>query len=575
MKRFPIIIAVLFLALSVFTPKVRAEERTVGGSVVIPTETNFKQVKVSEIEKDILKKDLNLPKEVYSIPDRPHYFQGLNQIPEVRYERLLELRKLYQMKGFFYGYNGPVIIDKSAEKLGLCKNENYLQLTSDIEVAGRKVLVIFPYHLLSDPINKEFIYMSPVGPKNLAEFSSLYRKYEIQWGLGQINDKKWIAVKRAMGWAQFQAVKQHAFTSLEGAIEANVKTHASLTAKVLKIQEERLDDPKVAENLLKLILGLPDFQVKDILMTPSIIAQEFVPDIYVVGPLPYAWGIANWKIIGSERIVFYDTLGSAYDFIIGKPAILAHEIGHTNPYLQGLPSTLYFDLEIWNTLATDLLLDDFQWFGNWYLLVVQDTVHTYFGYNSNEAAKRIWPNRFVTLRDFNRKEFEENVKKVSQITGVLRKFITEKFFPNFFHDQYFWLTVNTKWCDTSAAWRIMMAFEFEPAVIFDPKKLDSDGNPVPASVQTKQWLAEQEAAGKIKELAEEAMKKTGELTELGQKMSKIEDYAGLVKCPADSGWYFLSPGERKAVQAMMEQLLKENDPRFLKAIGHLLRLKQR
>jgi hypothetical protein len=572
MKRFQIIsVAVLFLALSVFVPKIRAEESAVA-PIVIPMETNFQQIKVNEIEKDILKDNLNLPKEVYAIPERPHYFLGLNQIPEVSYERLLEIRKLYQMKGSFYNCNGSITIDKSAQELGLHRNANYLQLTSDIEVAGRKVLVIFPYHLLSDPVNKEFIYMSPLGPKNLAEFSPLSRKYEIQWGLGQVSDEKWTAVKRALGWAQFQAVKHHAFSSLEEAIENNVAVHYELPARILEVQEKILDNSKVDEDLSKPVRGT-EFQVQDMLMFPHVGPEDFVPDIYIVGPIPGAWGMANWKVIGSERIVFYDTLGSAYDFIINKTAILTHEIGHTNPYLQGLPATLYFDLEVWNTLATDLFLDDFQWFGSGYLPAVQDTIHTFFGYDSREAEKRIWPNRFVNLRDFNRKEFDENAKRVAEIMATLRKFIVEDFFPNFFHDQYFWLSVNTKWCDTIAAWRIMMVFKFEPTCIFDPQKVDAEGNPIPASVQTKQWLAEQEAAGRIKELAEETVKKTGELTDLGQKMSKIEDYAGLVKCPTNSGLFLLPPSEKKTVQAMLEQLLEENDPRFLRAIGYLLRLR--
>jgi len=147
--------------------------------------------------------------------------------------------------------------------------------------------------------------------------------------------------------------------------------------------------------------------------------------------------------------------------------------------------------------------------------------------------------------------------------------------PTFYSDLYFWNTVNTKWCDTSAAWRIMMAFEFEPTIIFDPKKMDETGKIIPGSVQTKQWLAEQEAAGKIQKLAEEAMKKTGEITKTGEKMSKIEDLSGLIKCPTDSGFFNMPPEEQKRVQLMLEQLLKENDLRFLNAIGHLLRLKQR
>ncbi len=541
-------------------------------SVVALDTADFKSVKVQEIEKTVLKD--NLPSEVYKVPERPHYLLGLNQIPESGYSRMVELQKLFQMKDYFYSYNGAVLIDKSAEKLGLHKNENYLQLTSDIEVAGKKVLVIYPYHLLSDPINKEFIYMSPLGPKNLAEFSPLYRKYEVQWALGHISDQKWTAIKRGLGWAQFEAVKQHLYWCVEKAVAWDVKKYYDFANRVIKKQQELLADPEYAKKINQPIAGLEGFKIGDVMLVPSTEPQDFVPDTLVFGPINGAWGLANWKVIGSEKIAFYDIIAAAYDFIKGYPLVLSHEFTHTNPYLQSTPTDLYFHMEMWTALTNDLA-DDLMYFSHPYLYVVADEAEVYFGYNVKEAADRIWPNRFATLRDFNRKEYEENIKRVQQIRKVLDDFMFNIFFPTFYADVYFWNTVNVKWCDTAAAWRIMMAFNFEPTVIFDPKKVDETGKPIPGSIQTKQWLSEQEAAGKIQKLAEEAMKKTGELTELGQKMSKIEDYQGLVKCPADSSMASMPLKKQKEVMAMLEQLMKENDPRFLQALGHLLRIRGR
>lgn len=538
-----------------------------------PLETYFKSIKVSELEKDFMKQNPGLPQEIYAIPDRPHYLSGVNQISESGYSRLVELRKLWQMKESLYGYNGSIYIDKSVEQLGLHKNDNYLQLTSDIEVAGKKVFVIYPYHLLSDPINREFVYMSPLGPKNLAEFSPLYEKYKVQWAIGQISNQKWLEIKRALGWAQFEAVKQHLYGCVEKAVTWDVKKYYGFTERVIKKQQELLADPDYAKKINQLIAGLDGFKIGDVMLVPSTEPQDFVPDILVFGPLAGAWGIANWKVIGSERIVFYDIIGASYDFIRGEPLVLSHEFTHTNPYLQGTPTDLYFNLEMWTALTNDLA-DDLMYFNHPYLYVLVDEVHTFFGYNAGEAANRIWPSRFVSLRDFNRKEYEENIKRVQQIRSGIEDFIVF-FMQNFYSDTYFWNAVNTKWCDTSAAWRIMMAFYFEPVIIFDPKKVDEAGKPIPGSVQTKQWLAEQEAAGKIQKLAKEAMKMTGELTKFGQDVSKIEDYAGLVKCPSDSGFFFMPSKKQKEIIAMLEQLMKENDSRFLQALGHLLRVRGR
>ncbi len=561
-----IIVAMLCLIFLAFLPQI--------AKAADPLETYFKSIKVSEVEKDFLKPNPELPKEIYAIPERPHYLLGINQIPESGYSRLVELQKLWQMKDFFYGYNGKILIDKSAEKLGLHKNENYLQLTSDIEVAGKKVFVIYPYHLLSDPVNKEFIYMSPLGPKNLAEFSPLYEKYKVQWAIGQISDKKWTAIKRALGWAQFEAVKQHLYGYVGKAVVWNVKKYYDFARKVIKRQEELLDDPEYAKKINQSVAGLEGFKVSDVMLVPSTEPQDFVPDILVFGPINGAWGLANWKVVGSERIVFYDIIAAGYDFIRGEPLVLSHEFTHTNPYLQNTPTDLYFNLEMWTALTNDLA-DDLMYFNHPYLYVVTDEVQIYFGYNVEEAINRIWPNRFATLRDFNRKEYEENIKRVQQIRGVLDNFIINVFLPTFYADVYFWNTVNTKWCDTSAVWRIMMSFYFEPTIIFDPKKVDEAGKIIPGSVQTKQWLAEQESAGKIQKLAQEAMKKTGELTPFGQDMSKIEDYAGLIKCPADSSFSSMPPKKQKEVIAILEQMMKENDSRFLRALGYLLRIRGR
>ncbi len=538
-----------------------------------PMETNFKSIKVSEVEKDFLKPNPELPKEIYAIPERPHYLLGVNQILESGYSRLLELRKLWQTKDSFYGYNGPILIDKSVEKLGLHKNENYLQLTSDIEVAGKKVFVFYPYHLLSDPINKEFIYMSPLGPKNLAEFSSLYEKYKVQWAIGQISDKKWLEIKRVLGWAQFEAVKRHLYDSVEKAVIWDVKKYYGFTDRVIKKQQELLADPDYAKKINQSIAGLNGFKVGDVMLVPSVEPKDFVPDILVFGPLAQAWGIANWKVVGSEKIVFYDFIGAAYDFIRGEPLVLSHEFTHTNPFLQSTPTDLYFNLEMWTALTNDLA-DDLMYFNHPYLYVVVDEVQIYFGYNAGEAANRIWPSRFVSLRDFNRKEYEENIKKIQQIREALDEFIVF-FMQNFYSDTYFWNAVNIKWCDTSAAWRIMMAFYFEPSIIFDPKKVDETGKIIPGSVQTKQWLAEQESSGKIQKLAKESMKVTGEMTDLGQKMSKIEDYAGLVKCPSDSAFFSMPPKKQREIINILEQLIKENDPNFLRALGYWFRIKNR
>ncbi len=542
----------------------------------------YKSVTVTEIENDILnpvmpKGDMftNEEKnELYRIPDRPHYLLGLQQFPEPVYERRIELQKLYQMREMFYSYNGGLYIDKAAEWLGLNKNSNYLQLTSEIEVSGKRVFVIYPLHLLSDTKEKLFIYISPTGPKNLAEYSPLYEKYKVQWALGKISNEKWVAAQRILGWAQFRALKDHLFKRFHDSLTWDMNVHKDLVNGVIENQTKLLNDPDYAKKQNEPISDLKGFTVRDIMRIPKVGANEFTPNIFIFGPLKEAWGLTHsWRTPGSESIVWLDILGDAYDYIRAQSLILAHEFTHGNPYLQGTPIDFYFDVEMWTALSTDIF-DDMMYFTHPYLAVVADTAHTYFGYNAREAYNRIWPSGFTNLRDFRREEYEENMKRVKEINQAFKDFIP-KFMQIFYADQHFWNSVNLKWCDTAAVWRIVMAFEFEPSVIFDSKKIDPvTGKPIPPSVQTKQWLSEQEAAGKIQRLAEKAMEKTGELTDMGEKMSKIEDFAGLVKCPSNSGWFDMPSKQQKYVREMIERLLKENDPRFLNFLGHWNRIQK-
>jgi hypothetical protein len=473
------------------------------------------------------------------------------------------------MKGNLYDYNGGIYIDKTQERLGLHKNDNYKQLISEIEVVDKKVLVIYQFHLIDQG---QYIYMTPGGPINLAKFSEkLYRKYEIQWGLGEIGDEKWAAITRALGWAQFEAVKQFIFDFFERAIVRNITKYNGLVESVTEIQKEQLNEPNLEQKYGSNVSDLEGFKVKDVLLVPQIEPIDFVPDTFVFGPMRWAWGAANWKAVGSEKIAFYDIIGAAFDYIRGEPLILAHEFTHTNPYLQGSPTTLYFDFEMWTALTNDLA-DDLMWFSHPYLAVPRDTVHTYFGYDTREAYNRIWPERFVSLRDFNRKEYEKNTLRVQEIREALEEFVIEVFFPNFYSDPYFWNSVNLKWCDTAAAWRIMLAFRFEPAIIFDEKKLDpKTGEPVPASVQTKQWLAEQ--SSKIRDLADEAMKEAGQITEIGEHFSKLDDYNDFIKCPADSSWADVPIEQQKKLIEMIKTMIDNEDPSFIRALWHINRIR--
>lgn len=475
-------------------------------------------------------------KEVSTIPEKPHFVLGLEPKTD-EWERFLKERKVFQTKDLFYGENGPGIVDKSRDDYIARGNT---EIIGGVTIAGKKIRIVYTHHHLTK--DGMHVFRSRTGEKNLAEFAiPLYRKYEIQWGIGRISDSEWKDVQRVLGWAQFEAVRSFVYDAIRTAVTKNIKDYSDmrLTERVIELRTKLLDDPEYKNRLDDPVPGSTRLKVRDIIPVPLTRQEDFLPDLIMVGPKGFYGGFANLKTPDSERIVFLDLLGLALRYVSDWP-LVEHELVHTNPYLQGTPLDHYYDVEMFAAMTTNLDSGINGYLRHNYLSVFRDLVETYMGYNHKEAIRRIMPES-VGVKDIREEEFRKHTVIVKRIRQELLHFIKDPengFLITFYADPYFWITINTLFCDTAAALRIMFALRYDPAGIFDPNKKDQRGHIVPAAEQTKIWLSEQEESGQIKRLAEVAIKKTSELTEFGKEQkaqAKTDEFEP--RCPVHSRFF--------------------------------------
>lgn len=492
-------------------------------------------------------------KDISKMPDKPYFLIGLERKTD-EWERYLEERKIFLTQGFSYGSDHQGLMDRSQADYKVPGNT---ELSETVQVLGKEIKILYSHHHRTK--DGMYTFWFRTGEKNLAEFSPVYEKYKTRWALGKISDAEWRAIQSVLGQYQFEAVKSFVHEVIQWAAKKDVKDYAEmhLTSGVLEARSKLLDDPDYAKHLDDAVPGSPDLKVRDILVVPLTRAEDFLPDLIVVGPGKFIGGFANFKTPGTQRIVFLDIRGLALWYAAGWQ-MPAHEFVHSNPYLQGTPLTFYYDLEMWADLTTGLDSGMMEFLQHPYMALIRYLARTFYGYDFEEVRRKIFHGDFGA-QEVSEKDFRENAKRVKKIRDEMIRFVKDPkngLMVKFYTDPYFWITVNTKLCDTSAAFQILFALQYESAGLFDPDKKDSSGAVVPPAVQTKEWLTKEEEGGRIKRLAEKAMESVGKESKFAKDMSKSENLGGLMKCPVDSRFFLLNAKEKERFVPMARALLE-------------------
>lgn len=497
-----------------------------------------------------LSADGEMIREISRIPDKPHFLLGFGR-KYTKWDQFQELRKMYITAGNFYQPAGNTFIDRKASEYN---TDNTLQEVINIE--GKKIQIVYlGYHEIN---GMTFIWVK-LGEKNLAEFSPAYEKYKVKWALGVINDLQWSLIQKFMGWAQFEAVKSYVHSAIsESAKEsASYYKNFDFVKRIMEVRTKVLGDSEYTSHINDNVIG--DIKVGDIVPTPRVEVVDFLPDIFFVGLGKFEGGLAYWKVNGSEKIVYVSMQSLMHDYISGNNHITRHEFIHVNSYLQSLVYSLYFDVEIWAEMATGFLeADPMDYLRHPYYAHWRDLAKIYFGYDSEEVARRIFPGGLSNagVKDVDKKEFENNAEKIKLISNEMKKFIGN-FLVDFYAEPFFWTGINTKFCDTAAALRISFALNYKSAGLFDPNKKDKSGKVISPSVQTELWLIQEEESGKLDRLAEYAMKNTGIKSNIGAEKEMSKFSSGNLKCPVNSVVFLVSKKEREEIVATFEFLANQ------------------
>ncbi len=307
---------------------------------------------------------------------------------------------------------------------------------------------------------------------------------------------------------------------------------ASILDKLVKIYG--FEKRKLLEELDKEI-QIENYQVKvrEILQIPKFEKKDFLPDLIIVGELPFGiLGAATLSLEGAKRVVFYSPLGWRFDFIMGKPYILMHELVHANTQIQALPLVYYFHAEMFAELS--MLMADiypFELFFHGYLEPVRRAVWNYFSFDVREAAKQIFSFSTARVYTIDEEKFRKFHIMVQEIAKELKRFVKERLYPEFYSHPLYWVAFNTKLCQSYAFFDLFMGLEYEPTIL--------DG-----AENTKKFLLKHEKV--ILEIAKKALKKAGEKKETPEKLE--EELSGFSFCPQDLVWWpvhVFPPGKAK------------------------------
>ncbi len=494
-------------------------------------------------------------KDVSRIPATPHFLLGIEQKTD-EWEQYLEVRKMLRSRNLPFMARDTGIIDKSQSDYVVRGNT---ELVETLSLGKKNVRIVYTHHHFT---KGRYVFLATVGERNLAEFSPAFKKYEAQWLDGKLTDEQWGTIQAVLGWAQFEAVRASVHASVKGAIAKNVADYRemNLTEAVVAARSAILNDPEYGRKLEQAVPGAPGLKVRDVMVVPLTRPEDFTPDLLFVGPGQFIGGFANYKTPGTERIVFIDLRALMWEHVIGSPRILAHEFVHTNPYLQGTPLSFYYDLEMYADLTTGLEEGFMTYLFHPYAAVIRDLGRVYFGYDFELARERVFKGYFG-ISDVNEQEFRKHVAMTREIREAFSRYIKdpkEGLMVRFYTDPYFWITINTKFCDTAAAVRLTFAFWYKQAGIFNPDQRDASGKAVPPAIQTETWLAQEEEAGRIRRLAEIAMQNTGKESDFAKTLPKIAAPEGM-KCPVDSRVFLMDDKDQKRFVSAVESLVRRAD----------------
>ena len=512
-----------------------------------------------------------LPKAIYDevtkVPAQPHFLRGFKrETDEVR--QYTESYRFFSTEARMGTEGGFGLIDKSLPGYQLPSGVTSITTKWQYKGQGKVVTVLYPNHHRREADGMYTFWSRKWGEVNMATYSPLYAKYEVRSKVmgSTITSEQWKDIQVLLGWSEFKAIQNFTEASVTEGLEAAVDDFGpkgmDLTNRVIARRSELLKDPDYAKRWNAKIAGTK-MTMNDLLPVPITTPDYFLPDLLIVPPSKFIGGWVNgFKVKDSERVMMLALDGLAAQYIEGF-ILVKHEMTHTNPTLQGIPSSLYFDVEVYAASVSNLNEGVMSYLLHPYMGIYNEMGYAYFGYDAEAAVKKIFPPAF-TVSNFDEREFRKHIEIMNVIRPELQDLVRNRddgLMVQYYTDPDFANAVNMKYCDTAAFLRLAFAMRYKPAGIFDPTKVDSDGKVIPAEVQTAQWLDQERESGRIARLATRAMGATGSRSKKGDELMKItkaEDMNGMATCPVDSRLFGKTEDEIKQYVSILNDLKRES-----------------
>jgi len=327
------------------------------------------------------------------------------------------------------------------------------------------------------------------------------------------------AQMNAVLWDLYQTLLQ-AVTDLEFELHEVGEKALRRAADLLEMSYEEfrkyLDEPILVDPAGKPITTI------ELLNLPQWDADDFLPEVLIFSPLHGAWGATYLVGYGIPNVVYYDPQAHMYDWILGKPLVLEHELIHTHAPLQRLPIGFYFNIELWNSLISLLHPDDpIAYLYHSYLAALRTFVRWAFGFDAEKVRRDIWKLSGLGFYFPDKEKFKEYAEQIKIIAEELKWQTINTLYPIFYSDPIYWMSVATKFCNQETPFFAIMSMIYQGTVLEDPT------GELPRAQYTAKWAAEHEEL--IKELAEEAFEQAGEDEE--DREAYEEEVRALSWCP--------------------------------------------
>ncbi len=218
--------------------------------------------------------------------------------------------------------------------------------------------------------------------------------------------------------------------------------------------------------------------------------SDFVPRELHLGYTPGASAIGvTWLNSG---IVYYNPQAGIFDYLMGKPLVLGHEMVHANTNLQSLPISLAFDVEMMAILPQVLCFEDkINLINHGYAGNVRELMWVYSGFDFKVARKESIVLNLGGNLVVDEKKYREHYDKLDALKVSFSNRFRDDVIPEFYSDILFWTAMNTKMRDNNFVFQVMMA----------------KNSPTILGANTDKWLADH--SFEISGMARNAYNKSG------------------------------------------------------------------